>query len=141
MRWLALLLLLLLGACAPPPAKTDADRAAERQAEQAAQLPKDPNDAAVYRQLQAAGHDFSKPTLVDFTLYFPEESAARGVVQVLSAEGYRGDISLSGSEFMVHLQKEMSLTGDGIDMERFKMRELTVNVGGRYDGWGAEVRK
>lgn len=141
MRLLSLMLLLLLGGCAPPPAKTDADRAAERQAEQAAQLPQDPKDAALYRQLQAAGHDFAKPTRVDFTLYFPEEAAARGVVQVLSSEGYQGDISLSGAEFMVQLQKEMTLTGDAIDMERFKMRELTVNAGGRYDGWGAQVQK
>jgi len=141
MRLLSLMLLLLLGGCAPPPAKTDAERVAERQAEQATQLPKDPQDAAAYRKLQASGHDFSKPTSVDFTLYFPDEAAARGVVQVLSAEGYRGEISLSGTEFMVQLQKEMTLTGDAIDMERFKMRELTVNAGGRYDGWGAQVQK
>ena len=104
-------------------------------------MPKDAGDSQVFTALKQSGHDFSKPTEVNFYLYFPEEGAARGVVQVLSGDGYKGEVSQSNGEWLAHLKKTMVLDADAIDMERFKMRDLTVNSGGHYDGWEAAVQK
>lgn len=132
-------LMLVLG-CGALPRPVD-DARAERAAAEAKKRPKDPFDAQVFDQLKKAGHDFTKQTTVDYYLYFPEEAAARGTIHVLSSEGYRGDLKLVDGRWQAHLQKDMVLTADGIDMERFKMRELTVNSGGEYDGWGAQVAR
>jgi hypothetical protein len=113
----------------------------ERNAAAASRMPKDPFDAKVFTEMKKAGHDFSKPTKVDFYLYFPEEGAARGVLQVLSTDGYTGDIKQVDGKWQCHLQKDLILTADTMDMERFKFRDLTVNAGGEYDGWGAPVVK
>lgn len=131
------LLLLVLG-CSGIPRPVD-DARAERAAAEAKRVPKDPYDAQVFAQLRKEGHDFTKPTTVDFYLYFPEEAAARGAIHVLSSEGYRGDLKMVDGRYQAHLAKDMKLSADAIDMERFKMRELTVNAGGEYDGWGAQV--
>lgn len=104
-------------------------------------MPKDPFDAKVFTELKNAGHDFSKETEVDFYLYFPEQGAAAGTLQVLSADGYTGEIKNQDGKWLCHLKKKMVLTADKIDMERFKFRDLTVNAGGEYDGWGAPVLK
>lgn len=121
--------------------KPATDRIADREAAQAAKLPKDPFDAKVFTELKKAGHDFTKATVVDFYLYFPEEGAARGCLQVLSSDGYTGEIKQDNGEWLCHLQKSMKLTADVMDMERFKFRDLTVNSGGHYDGWEAQVVK
>jgi len=139
LRYAALiaLLMLLIGCGALP--KPVEEAKAERAAAEAQKRPKDPYDAQVFDQLQKAGHDFTKKTTVDFYLYFPEEIAARSAIHVLSSEGYRGDLKNIDGRWQAHLAKEMVLTADDIDMERFQMRELTVNSGGEYDGWGAQV--
>jgi hypothetical protein len=134
---LAFTLLFAYG-CSSLPRPVD-DARAERAAAEARRVPKDPYDAEVFAQLKKAGHDFTKPTTVDFYLYFPEEAAARGVIHVLAPEGYRGDLKNVDGRFQAHLAKDMVLTSEAIDMERFKMREFTVNSGGEYDGWGAQV--
>jgi hypothetical protein len=137
---LALLCLVFVVGCdkVPKPATEVID---ERNAAAAARMPKDPFDAKVFTELKAAGHDFKKATKVDFYLTFPEEAAARGVIHVLSPDGYAGDIKQDQGQWVCHLQKEMVLTADVIDMERFKFRDLTVNSGGQYDGWGAPAVK
>lgn len=137
---LALFCLVLTIGCKKVPLPAS-DRIEERNAAAAAKMPKDPFDAKVFTELKTAGHDFSKPTKVDFFLLFPEEGAARGVIQVLSPEGYKGEIKNENGKWLCHLQKEMILTADVIDMERFKFREFTVNAGGEYDGWGAPAVK
>jgi hypothetical protein len=139
-RWLLALCLILTGTGCKIPRPVD-DYHAVQAAAAAAKRPKDAGDAKVFDQLNAAGHDFKKPTVVDFYLYFPEEAAARGALQVLSGQGYTGDISQGNGEWLCHLKKSMVLNADSIDMERFKMRDLTVNSGGHYDGWGAAVKK
>lgn len=113
----------------------------DRKAAAAAKMPKDPFDAKVFTELKTAGHDFTKKTKVDFYLNFPEEGAARGVIHALSPDGYAGGIHQVEGQWQCHLQKEMVLTADVIDMERFKFREFTVNAGGTYDGWAAPAVK
>lgn len=139
-RWLIALCLILLGTGCKIPRPVD-DYHAEQAAAAATKRPKDPDDAKVFDQLKAAGHDFKKPTEVDFYLYFPEEGAARGALQVLSGQGYTGEVGQDKGEWLCHLKKTMVLTADAIDLERFQMRDLTVNSGGHYDGWGAAVKK
>lgn len=137
-----LVLCLLVGSlgCSKIPRPVD-DFKADQAAKEATRLPKDPGDAQVYQELKKAGHDFSKPTTVDFYLYFPEEGAARGTLQALSSDGYSGEIKMVNGQWECHLTKTMVISAEVIDMERFKMRELTVNSGGQYDGWGAPVVK
>lgn len=117
------------------------DYQAGQAAAKAARMPKDPADAKVFTELKTAGHDFSKPTEVHFYLYFPDESAARGVIHVLSSDGYAGELRQSNGQHLAFLKKTMVLDAEAIDMERFKMRDLTVNSGGEYDGWEAAVVK
>jgi hypothetical protein len=126
--------------CSQLPRPVDAARA-ERAASQPAQAPKDATDAAIFKALRDAGHDFSKPTIVEFFAYFPDEASARGTVQVLSGKGYSGEVRRSESEWLCQLRKTMVLNADAIDMERFLFRDLTVNSGGRYDGWQAQVAR
>ncbi len=128
-------LLLMIG-CAKP-TKTETESSEISHSGTVEKMPKDAADSAVFTQLKQAGHDFSKETEVVFYLYFPEEGAARGALQVLSADGYNGEISSSDSQWLCKLNKKMILTADTIDMERFKFRDLTVNAGGEYDGWEA----
>ncbi len=134
------LCLCLFAGCAKPPT-TAPDEVEATASGQVMKMPKDPKDAELFTQLKEAGHDFSKETEVDFYLYFPEEGAARGALQVLSADGYNGTIENREGQWLCHLKKKMVLTADVIDMERFKFRDLTVNTGGEYDGWGAPVVK
>ncbi|MCC7230295.1 MAG: ribonuclease E inhibitor RraB [Fimbriimonadaceae bacterium] len=133
---------LLIGGlgCSKIPRPVD-DYKADRAAKEATRLPKDPGDAQVYQELRKAGHDFTKPTTVDFYLYFPEEGAARGTLQALSSDGYAGEIKMTNGQWECHLTKTMVISAEAIDMERLKMREMTVNSGGHYDGWGAPVVK
>ncbi|HJP82668.1 MAG TPA: ribonuclease E inhibitor RraB [Fimbriimonadaceae bacterium] len=134
------LLLVVSGGCSSLP-KPATERIQEREAAKAARLPKDPSDAAVFAELKKAGHNFSKETKVDFYLRFPEEGAARGALQAYSGQGYTGDVSQQQGFWACHLQRKMVLTADEIDLARFGFRDITVNNGGEYDGWGAEVVK
>lgn len=140
--WRALLaiscLAFLIGCKIPRPVD---DFHAEQTAAKAAKVPKDAGDAQVFTAMKTGGHDFSKPTEVQLYLYFPEEVAARATIDALSRDGYAGDLQQSNGEFLAHLKKTMVLDADAIDMERFKMRELTVNNGGHYDGWEAAIQK
>ena len=133
------LCILVLGGCTKPEATEASENEPPAAGTRAMKMPKDPKDSEVFAQMKAAGHDFSKETEVDFYLYFPEEGAARGALQVLSADGYDGTIEHRDGQWLCHLKKKMVLTADTIDMERFKFRDLTVNAGGEYDGWGAPV--
>jgi len=138
-RFLALIaiLMLLLG-CGALPKPVD-DSRTERETGEARRVPKDPYDAEVFAKLKKAGHDFSKKTTVGYYLYFPDEASARATIHVLSANGYRGDLKQADGKWLAYLQKDMVLTADEVDIERSKMRDLTVNSGGEYDGWEAQV--
>jgi hypothetical protein len=140
-RWLLLICCLaLLGGCKKIPRPVD-DYHAEQAAKKATRLPKDPTDAAAFTQLKKDGHDFSKPTEVRYHLFFPEESAARGAIHVLSSDGYAGELMQSQGEWLAILKKTIVVDAETVDMDRFKMRDLTVNSGGHYDGWSAQAQK
>lgn len=136
-RLLILVLCLTLFAGCKTDTKTASERIEESTSAAETKMPKDPKDAEVFTRLKTAGHDFQKPTKATFYLYFPEEGAARGALQVLSADGYTGKITQGDSKWLCELQKDMVLTADTIEMERFKFRDMTVNAGGEYEGWDA----
>lgn len=140
MKWVVVFLLgmTLVSGCKP---KSPGTAAEESNASGVAdmKMPKDPADAEIFRQLKKANHDFSQPTQVIYYLYFTDETAARGVIHVLSSDGYAGDLAMVDGKYQVKLTKTMKLDADTMDLERFKMRDLTVNNGGEYDGWEAAV--
>jgi regulator of RNase E activity RraB len=107
--------------------------------------PDDVPDSVVVENLAGAGSDVSKPHDIDFTLYFPEEAAARRVGAKLTSEGFVVAVDFveeDGDEdafWSIEATKSMVPDPDEITKVGQSLRTLAESEGGEYDGWGAAV--
>lgn len=99
-------------------------------------------DAMVLMQLREAGSDLSKPHLVDFFLYFSDESAANNVKSIIQKQHPEDIITVERSaadDFLCQVQRSMIPTLEALQETGRQFDELSSQFGGIYDGWGAEI--
>ena len=99
-------------------------------------------DVRVIVQLKQAGSKLDKPHDIDFFLYFPSDSAANTVAQVLASQGYKTTVNASAksdSEWLVQASKTMIPEAWPLVEIRRSLSTLASENGGSYDGWGAAV--
>ena len=106
------------------------------------QFPQDAN-ADVFRRMQAAGFDFSKPHDVEFFAVFRTEADADFVVRQYLADHKAGHLlvnietrpaSEGGMELL--LVKTMMLTYDNVTLFEHLLEERVSAHDGYLDGWG-----
>ncbi len=101
-----------------------------------------PNDdnGDVLRRMEAKGADLTKPRNVDFTVVFPEETAAKRFAEHFRGQGY--SVSVEFAETVKELPwdvvvvKYMALFHQGIGDFEAVLQEVAASLGGRNDGWG-----
>jgi Regulator of ribonuclease activity B len=101
-----------------------------------------PDDANgdVLRRMEEQGEDLSCPRNVEFTVVFPNESAAKQFADHFSTLGYAASVELTdtveNSPWDVVVVKRMVLSHEEIGAFEKLLENAAVNLGGRNDGWG-----
>lgn len=100
-------------------------------------------DRQVLRRLQQAGADLSKPTEVNYYLYYrdralADSAAARGSADPLVATVQR---AADNSAWLCLVTGTMVPSEANIRAHTIRLLALAQATGGRYDGWEAAVTK
>ena len=97
-------------------------------------------NADALERMKANGDDLTCPRDVDFTVVFPNESAAQEFAGHFRGLGHRTSVEFSKTvdelPWDVVVVKHMALSQG--DIERFEdtLQDVASNLGGRNDGWG-----
>lgn len=101
--------------------------------------PDDDNGDAL-RRMEAEGDNLTRPRNVDFTVVFPEESAAEGFAEHFRGQGYEASVELAETvkEFPwdVVVVKHMIPSHQEIGDFETTLQEVADTLGGHNDGWG-----
>lgn len=98
-------------------------------------------DAATLDELAHAGSDLSRPHIIEFFLYFPEQQAAELVAEGLRSEGLTVEVSPAAEEtdWLCLIRRRMVPDMAGLRSWRERLTALAEAHQGVYDGWGTEV--
>lgn len=100
-------------------------------------------DAKVIAELLANGADPAKPHELDFFFYLPNRESAEALRPSLVASGLRVDVlepdPLSGAQWTIQAWLWLPLEHSRISFLTSKFERLAAELGGQFDGWGAEV--
>src|SRR5262245_39348145 len=103
---------------------------------------KHPDDANgdVLRRMEAQGDDLSCPRNVEFTVVFPNESAARQFADHFSALGFAVSTehtqTVENFPWDVVVVKHMTPAHEEIGAFENSLESVAVRFGGHNDGWG-----
>ena len=101
-----------------------------------------PSDANgdVLRRMERSGDDLSRPRDVEFTVVFPNETAARQFADHVHTLGYRASAELTGSvqdrPWDVTVVRHMVPSHEEIGAFEELLQGSANQFGGRNDGWG-----
>jgi regulator of RNase E activity RraB len=98
-------------------------------------------DLAVIQQLQDAGSDLTKPHLIEFFLYFPNEQAAHNAAARVRSAGFDSKVQLGADNknWLCLAMKSMVPSPEALVGIRTQFVELASQLGGEYDGWGTPI--
>jgi Regulator of ribonuclease activity B len=100
----------------------------------------DDDNGDVLRRLEAQGDDLSRPRNIDFTLVFPEESAAERFADHFREQGFAVSIEFAETvkelPWDVVVVKHMTPSHQGISDFETNLQRVADALGGRNDGWG-----
>jgi regulator of RNase E activity RraB len=99
-------------------------------------------DAKVLFQLSQHGSDLTKPHRPDFAFYFPTEAAAKTAEWKLTAKDFEVRVELPDEdheEYLVVAVTTLVPTLKAINALSEEFENLAEELGGEYDGWGAEA--
>ncbi|MDQ2766019.1 MAG: ribonuclease E inhibitor RraB [Gemmatimonadota bacterium] len=97
----------------------------------------------VLQQLREAGADLTKPTEVNYYLYFSDSGTAARAADSVRAFGFEAEVR-SGrgrTQWLCLATNNMIPDTTAIFAATKKFSELTKRLGGDYDGWEAEGTK
>jgi hypothetical protein len=99
-------------------------------------------DAKVLFHLAQNGSDLTKVHEPDFAFYFGSETAAKAAESKLGERDF--DVTVEPpctdhDEYLVVGVKKMVPELDALNHLSDEFEELAAELGGRYDGWGAET--
>lgn len=101
-----------------------------------------PNDdnGDVLRRMEAEGDNLSLPRNIDFTVVFPDESAAERFAGHFREQGYAASVEFAETvkelPWDVIVVKYMEPSHQGIGDFETALQEVADTLGGRNDGWG-----
>lgn len=102
-------------------------------------------DEVVISQLAKAGSDLVKPHNIDFFLYFPNRELAEQAKSLIHRENPSYEIIVKDSVqkgiILCEIHAQLVPTIANLKDAGKKFTEIASNLGGQYDGWGAEVEK
>ena len=99
-------------------------------------------DAKVLFQLSQHGSDLTKPHKPDFAFYFPNEAAAKSAERKLSEMGFEVSVhppDKDNEQYLVVAVKTIVPTLEAINALSEEFEDLAEELGGDFDGWGAEA--
>lgn len=101
----------------------------------------DAQDVEGLQALAKAGSDLSQPHQAEFYLLFPNEDAARNVVEKIAALGFATSVrpGTQGGEWEVQAVRLTVLSDEELKRARYLFTKLAKANGGRYSGWEAAV--
>ena len=103
------------------------------------EFPSDEN-GDVLRRMEAAGDDLSQSRNIDFTIVFPDESAAKEFAGRIRDLGFVASVELTQTAvdlpWDVVVVKNMTPSHEGIEDFENLLESVAVPLGGRNDGWG-----
>jgi hypothetical protein len=100
-------------------------------------------DRQVVKSLRNAGADLTKPHAVDFFLYLPDEAKAKVAADRATRDGDSVSVAPSAadgdSRWVCQLTRRMVPELNAIRSVNRELTAIATDLGGIYDGWGAEV--
>ena len=100
----------------------------------------DDENGFVLRRMAANGANLSKERLIDFSVIFEDEAAARRFVEHFARLNYKSQLHpdkiRNGKYFDVTISKFMAATHAGITSFENDLQRIATPLGGRNDGWG-----
>jgi hypothetical protein len=100
------------------------------------------SDARALDVLSDAGAHLSVPTDVAFYLEFPSEAHATSAASVVQREGNRANVVTppGGARALCVAHRQLVPTPEAIRDARERYTSLARDLGGRFEGWEAEVQ-
>jgi hypothetical protein len=100
-------------------------------------------DLETLHALEKAGADLSKPTDIEFYLYFQTQEAAERARDTAQMPGFSAVAKQAGKgkSWLCLLSGRMAPTEDEIRAASALLQELADSLGGEYDGWEAKVTR
>jgi hypothetical protein len=101
-----------------------------------------PNDdnGDVLRRLQEDGDDLSQPRDIDFTVVFPEETAAHAFADEIRLLGYRVEVERTGTAenlpWDARIVRNVVPAHEAISEFELRLEQAASQRGGCNDGWG-----
>ena len=99
-------------------------------------------DAKVLFHLSEHGSDLTKPHKPDFAFYFPTEAAAKTAEWKLSGKGFEVRVEVpdeNHEQYLVVAVATLVPTLKAMNALSAEFEDLAEELGGDYDGWGAEA--
>jgi hypothetical protein len=100
----------------------------------------DDENGDVLRRMEASGDDLSRSRNIDFTVVFPNETAAERFARHFRELGYAASIDFSQTvenlPWDVVVVKHMIPSHEGIGRFENMLEDVAVPLDGRNDGWG-----
>jgi Regulator of ribonuclease activity B len=100
----------------------------------------DDDNGDVLRRLEAAGDNLTLPRNVDFTVVFPEESAAERFAEHFREQGYAASVEFAETvkelPWDVVVVTYMTPSHQEIGDFETTLQKVADTLGGRNDGWG-----
>ena len=95
------------------------------------------SDGDALRMAVDAGADLARPMIIDFTVFAPNERAARSIAELVETQGFDPSISddENGSAWSVYCSVSMLATYEGVVEVQAHLNELLKPHGGYCDGW------
>jgi regulator of RNase E activity RraB len=100
-------------------------------------------DQQVLAELRKAGSDFSKPTEVNYYLYFHDKSAAESAAVFAGAGPLVATVrrAADDSAWLCYVSGTMIPSEAAIHAHTVRLVEIARKYGGEYDGWEAALAK
>jgi hypothetical protein len=100
----------------------------------------DDADGEVLRRLADDGVDLSTPREVDFTIYAPDESTAKSLLERIGSMGYSPRLCIDEQDGSISLYCTivMALTYDAVIERQEQLNAICRPVGAECDGWLAQ---
>ena len=101
-----------------------------------------PNDdnGDLHRRLKEDGDDLSKPRDIDFTVVFPEETAAHAFADEIRLLGYQVEVERTATAERLpwdpRVLRNMVPTHEAISEFQGRLEQAASQRGGRNDRWG-----
>lgn len=100
----------------------------------------DDDNGDVLRRMEAQGDNLGMPRNIDFTVVFPDETAAERFAEHFRKQGYAVSVEFAETEkdlpWDVVVVKSMTPSHREIGDFETTLQEIADTLGGRNDGWG-----